>query len=105
MRRLIDLTAIADPIVAVDNVMHVTELGAAMESTGRTLRIVIEVDIGMHRAGVLPGAPVVTLARAVAAEKGCSHPVPMRVALPACRSTSSVAAEQVRFRGARNNLV
>jgi D-serine deaminase-like pyridoxal phosphate-dependent protein len=70
MRRLIDLTAIADPIVAVDNVMHVTELGAAMESTGRILRIVIEVDIGMHRAGVLPGAPVVTLARAVAAEKG-----------------------------------
>jgi D-serine deaminase-like pyridoxal phosphate-dependent protein len=41
-----------------------------MESTGRTLRIVIEVDIGMHRAGVLPGAPVVTLARAVAAGKG-----------------------------------
>ncbi|HUD59802.1 MAG TPA: DSD1 family PLP-dependent enzyme [Acetobacteraceae bacterium] len=70
MRRLLELTAIADPIVAVDNVMHVTELGAAMESTGRTLRIVIEVDIGMHRAGVLPGAPVVTLARAVAAEKG-----------------------------------
>ena len=33
----------------------------------RQLRVVIEVDIGMHRAGVLPGAPVVALARSIAA--------------------------------------
>lgn len=70
MRRLIALLDNADPIVAVDNTAHVTELTAALHGTDKTLRVVIEVDIGMHRAGVLPGAPVVALARAVAAQPG-----------------------------------
>jgi D-serine deaminase-like pyridoxal phosphate-dependent protein len=70
MRRLVDLLALADPIVGVDSVAHVEELGAALHGTGRTLRVVIEVDIGMHRAGVQPGAAVVALARAVAAQPG-----------------------------------
>jgi D-serine deaminase-like pyridoxal phosphate-dependent protein len=70
VQRLVELTAIADPIVAVDNIAHVAELGAAMQSSGRTLRLVVEVDIGMHRAGVLPGASVVALARAVADQVG-----------------------------------
>jgi D-serine deaminase-like pyridoxal phosphate-dependent protein len=70
VQRLVELTAIADPIVAVDSTAHVTELGTAMQDSGRTLRVVIEVDTGMHRAGVLPGAPVVALARAVADQAG-----------------------------------
>jgi D-serine deaminase-like pyridoxal phosphate-dependent protein len=65
-QRLAALTAIADPIVAVDNIAHVAELAAAMHETGRQLRVAIEVDIGMHRAGVQPGAPVVSLARSIA---------------------------------------
>ena len=59
MRRLVDLLAIADPIVGIDSTAHVDELGAALHDAGHTLRVVIEVDIGMHRAGVQPGAPVV----------------------------------------------
>jgi D-serine deaminase-like pyridoxal phosphate-dependent protein len=70
MRRLIDLLAIADPIVAVDSAAHVHELGAALHGTSWTLRVVIEVDIGMHRAGVQPGAPVTALARAITAQRG-----------------------------------
>jgi D-serine deaminase-like pyridoxal phosphate-dependent protein len=69
-RRLATLTAIADPVVSVDHIAHVAELAAAMHGTGRTLRVAIEVDIGMHRAGVLPGALVVSLARAIADQSG-----------------------------------
>ena len=70
MRRLVDLLVIADPIVGIDSTAHVDELGAALHGAGHTLRVVIEVDIGMHRAGVQPGTPVVALARAIAAQPG-----------------------------------
>ncbi len=69
-QRLAALTAIADPIVTVDSIAHVEQLAAAMHGTGRTLRVAIEVDIGMHRAGVQPGAPVVSLAKSIAAQPG-----------------------------------
>jgi D-serine deaminase-like pyridoxal phosphate-dependent protein len=61
--RLIDLLADADVIVAVDSRENVQELDRAASAAGRRLRVVIEVDIGMHRAGVEPGASAVTLAR------------------------------------------
>jgi D-serine deaminase-like pyridoxal phosphate-dependent protein len=70
MHRLRELRLRADPIVAVDSPAHVTELSAAMQGLGQALRVVIEVDIGMHRAGVLPGAPVVELAATIAAQDG-----------------------------------
>ena len=67
MRRLVGLLAIADPIVGVDSAAHVDELTAALLGTGHTLPVVIEVDIGMHRAGVQPGPAAVALAHAIAA--------------------------------------
>jgi D-serine deaminase-like pyridoxal phosphate-dependent protein len=70
VQRLRALCRHADPIVAVDNPAHVLELGTAMQGAGRDLRVVIEVDIGMHRAGVSPGGPVVQLAAAIAAQDG-----------------------------------
>src|SRR3984957_10060261 len=69
-QRLAALTAVAEPIVTVDSIAHIEQLSAAMHGTGRTLRVAIEVDIGMHRAGVLPGAPVVALARVIADTPG-----------------------------------
>ena len=70
MQRLRELRQHADPIVAVDNPAHVLELGTAMQGSARNLRVVIEVDIGMHRAGVSPGEPVVELAATIAAQDG-----------------------------------
>ena len=70
VRRLIDLVGPADPIVAVDSVANLDELAAAAKSSGKTLKVAIEVDIGMNRAGVAPGAPVVALARQVALRPG-----------------------------------
>lgn len=64
--RLMALLGSADVIVAVDNVAHVEALHAAAASAGRRPRVVVEVDIGMHRAGSAPGAATVALARAIA---------------------------------------
>ena len=64
--RLIDLIGPADPIVAVDSVANLDELAAAAKSAGKNLKVAIEVDIGMNRAGVAPGAPVVALAGEIA---------------------------------------
>ena len=70
VRRLIDLIGPAEPIVAVDCVPNLDELAGAARARGKNLDVVIEVDIGMHRAGVLPGAPVVTLAEEIARRPG-----------------------------------
>jgi len=70
LRRLIDLIGPARPIVAVDCIANVDELAAAARAQGKTLDVVVEVDIGMHRAGVLPGAPVVALAAEIARRPG-----------------------------------
>lgn len=70
LARLMRLLDRADVIVAVDGPAHVTALGEATREAGKRLRVVIEVDIGMHRAGVLPGEQVVRLARLIAAQSG-----------------------------------
>ncbi len=61
--RLVNLAKHADMMVAVDNTQNVDELYAAAVAKGVTLRILIEVDTGMHRCGVEPGEPVLKLAQ------------------------------------------
>ena len=65
IERLMRVLAQSDVIVAVDNPRNVRDLDAAAVASGRRLRVVIEVDIGLHRAGVEPGEPTVELARLV----------------------------------------
>jgi D-serine deaminase-like pyridoxal phosphate-dependent protein len=59
----------ADPIVAVDAEAHVTALAEAARQAGSPVRVVVEVNIAMNRAGVEPGEPVVALARQVCARR------------------------------------
>jgi D-serine deaminase-like pyridoxal phosphate-dependent protein len=66
IRRLMELPADANPIVAVDSMANAAELADAAAGRGRVAQVVIEVDIGMKRAGVAPGAAVVALAKAIA---------------------------------------
>ncbi len=66
LARLMALRDVADPIVAVDSRDNVAELARAARQSGKTLRVVIEVNTGMDRAGVEPGAPVVALASVIA---------------------------------------
>jgi D-serine deaminase-like pyridoxal phosphate-dependent protein len=70
MRRLAALAHAADPIVAIDNAAHVRALADTFRDAGRRLGVVIEVDVGMNRAGIRPGAPVAELAQLVARESG-----------------------------------
>lgn len=70
IRRLLALADDADPIVCVDSVDHLNELDAAFRQSSHRLRVAIEVNIGMNRAGVAPGAPVVALAREIAGRPG-----------------------------------
>ena len=68
--RLVALARHADPIVCVDSIDNADALSAAFEHERQRLRVAIEVDIGMHRAGVEPGVPVTSLARAIATRRG-----------------------------------
>lgn len=65
IERLIAVATRADTIVCVDSVENARELDQAFRNAGRRLRVLIEVDIGMNRAGVAPGADVVALAREI----------------------------------------
>lgn len=65
-RRLAALCRHADIIVAVDNVENVAELDTVAREHGVRPRVVVEVDTGMGRCGVAPGAEAVALAQVVA---------------------------------------
>jgi D-serine deaminase-like pyridoxal phosphate-dependent protein len=68
--RLLRLREHADPIVAIDDPAHIAALVAGGPDADRPLRVVVEVDVGMNRAGVPPGPAVVALADAVARHPG-----------------------------------
>jgi D-serine deaminase-like pyridoxal phosphate-dependent protein len=68
--RLAMLSKSAEPIAVVDSVEHVEMLDAAAQKYDATIRTVIEVDLGMKRCGVQPGAASVALAKEVHRRKG-----------------------------------
>jgi D-serine deaminase-like pyridoxal phosphate-dependent protein len=68
--RLACLRKSADPIATVDCLEHIELLDCAACDYGVELRIVVEVDIGLNRAGAQPGAPAVELASAIHRRKG-----------------------------------
>jgi len=61
--RLTELARICEIIVAVDNMDNLRQIAMAANNAGTMVNVVIEVDVGLHRAGVQPGAPALTLAR------------------------------------------
>lgn len=70
IQRLVNLQRHADVMVAVDNWDNIREIDAAAIATGVRVRVLIELNTGMNRAGVLPGQPTVDLAKKVAPLKG-----------------------------------
>ena len=68
--RLVNLRRHADVVSAVDCVEQIEALDRAAREKGVRLRVVIEVNVGMNRAGVEPGEPVLSLARKIAALPG-----------------------------------
>lgn len=68
--RLVNLRRHADVMVAVDCVDNVHALDRAAREKGVRLRVLIEIDTGMKRAGVEPGEPALALARNIAPRRG-----------------------------------
>src|SRR5437868_1204753 len=64
--RLTELRRHCDVIVAVDSADNVAALAEGARAAGLVLRVVVEVNIGMNRAGVEPGEPCVALAKLIA---------------------------------------
>jgi len=71
--RLVHLRRQADVKVAVDSAENVAELGRAAVVNGVELGIVVEVDVGLERAGVAPGTPAVELSRRVHGTPGLCY--------------------------------
>jgi D-serine deaminase-like pyridoxal phosphate-dependent protein len=72
-RRLAALCAHADVIVAVDNIENAKELSAAGCAHGTRPRVIVELNVGMDRAGVLPGEAAVALSTQIAALEGIRY--------------------------------
>ena len=63
--RLAELNRTATVRSAVDSIAGIDQLNSAASSCGVTVGVLIEVDIGMGRCGVGPGAPALQLANEV----------------------------------------
>ena len=68
--RLVNLRAQADVKVAVDSFDNVTAIGKAAQAKGTKIGVVVEIDSGMHRAGVAPGSETYALARHIEETEG-----------------------------------
>lgn len=69
-RRLAALCTKADVIVAVDDFANAEEIAAVADDFGTEPRVIIELNVGMERAGVLPGKAAVHLSKRLADLKG-----------------------------------
>ena len=61
--RLVNLAAYTQVMVAVVDKENAVALSQAAQAKGVRLRVLIEVDVGMHRCGVTPGQPALELAQ------------------------------------------
>ncbi len=68
--RLVHLRRQMDVKVAVDNPDNVAQLGAAAAAKGVELGVLVDIDCGLNRTGVQPGAPVLELATKVTKTAG-----------------------------------
>lgn len=70
--RLVNLRRQADVMVAVDDLGNVAEISQAAVEAGVCVRVLVEIDSGMERAGLEPGVGVVDFVRRVAEFPGVS---------------------------------
>jgi len=68
--RLVGLAAYTDIMVAVDDIQNAAQISKAAQTRGLRVRALVEVNVGLNRCGVEPGAPCLELARQVAALPG-----------------------------------
>jgi D-serine deaminase-like pyridoxal phosphate-dependent protein len=72
-RRLAPLNRLCpDLMVVTDSEAHLPGLTGAATASGKALRIIVDLDVGQHRTGIVPGPDAVALATAIAATPGLS---------------------------------
>jgi D-serine deaminase-like pyridoxal phosphate-dependent protein len=69
IERLMRLAAAHRVIQVVDHPRNVEDLGRAAAAAGLTLDVLVDVNVGQNRTGVLPGAPAVELAQVVGRQR------------------------------------
>ena len=70
IQRLCALAGRTRVTVSVDNPQNVDDLSEAAEASEATLQVVVELDVGLGRCGVLPGQPALELARRIVRSTG-----------------------------------
>jgi D-serine deaminase-like pyridoxal phosphate-dependent protein len=68
--RLAHLQHQADVMVAIDHPAHIQTISEAAQAIGVKVRVLVEVDLGMHRCGATPGKSVLELAQMAEAAPG-----------------------------------
>jgi D-serine deaminase-like pyridoxal phosphate-dependent protein len=71
--RLVNLRRLADVMVAVDDPGHIRSIGEAAQAIGVSIRVLIEVNVGMNRSGVEPREPVAELAKLAIETAGITY--------------------------------
>ncbi len=66
LARLLALSRIARVAVCADDPANIARIEAAAEAAGRRMTVLVEIDVGMARAGVAPGPDAVALAERIA---------------------------------------
>jgi D-serine deaminase-like pyridoxal phosphate-dependent protein len=102
--RLAGLARHAEMMVAVDSPANVDELSAGMVAAGAQLRVLVDVNVGMNRCGVLPGEAAVELAHRVAAAPGLTLAGVMGYE-GMCQRIKDPGAKEAAVREAMGNLL
>jgi D-serine deaminase-like pyridoxal phosphate-dependent protein len=68
IERFVQLSRVTDIMVGVDNERTIAALSAASARAKVSLNVVVDVNTGMGRCGVLPGGPVLALAQLAVAQ-------------------------------------
>lgn len=61
---------ISDLMLVIDNMENAQVLEAAARAEGQTLKVLVDLDPGLHRTGVAPGEPALALGRFIHQSKG-----------------------------------
>src|SRR5262249_59247863 len=89
--RMAALAKTGDVLLAVGHARQVELLDEAAREAGATVDVLIDLDVGDRRTGILPGEPALELARLVARSK----PLPLR----GLQAYAGHASHVVRFAG------
>jgi D-serine deaminase-like pyridoxal phosphate-dependent protein len=68
LKRLLELSADTEIILAVDNEIVVNDIARLLSGKKNKLSLVVDIDLGLKRCGVLPGIPALELANKIIAK-------------------------------------